>query len=538
MKIFSIQNRDYRRDFIKAVEHGEPFVGQKPKGKDVEYFSPETGFCLLEKKAKLSPDAKFVRRAYVAAKLSLGPKLELREFYYTGRQTPWFMEAYEGIKPDSIYDEVLIAINNLEIICDLDRVNFTVGNLSKGIIFYGHSYTYGNKERKIAFTENIARYVLKDWEIDTAQNIIIVEKNSAANRLVELGFSELTNSVIVTVGGFFNRGIYELVKRFKDKKNIIFLTDADVYGLKMLATVVFGSDRSRHLPYRFPSSKYPRVHMAGLFPSIGEKLGLPNDVEQKRPLQNKEVQRMLDHIKKYKLVDERDIATWERDKTYELEALSTFIKNKKGEPVGLGVYLTEYMRLRGLPVKPMPPEDDEELIKELEEDAKSKLMRKINPEIDTSFIDELVDEIKKPIEEFLEQIREEIIDKYIDELKEHVKKQSAEIVRRHLLKQYEENPERERYDMNKVSNKLFKTVEVSVSVDLDEIKTRIKEMIEELKPKIEEVLEEAEYEEVIEFKDLEDPGEPRDLYDVTLEALGVKPDDVIKVREAIKWRLG
>ena len=184
-EIFQVQNTDKRREFIEGIEKGEPVLAQKPSGQDVEYFSPETGFCLLKKEAFLSPSKKFMQRIYACAKLSLGAALELREkdslrilskeFYYTIRQTPELAQYFSGVKPDLIYHVVLNSLNQMEIICDVDRHKFTMGNLSKGFIFDAHSYSFRDKEKKVGFTETIAR-TLDPSELETTSNIIFVEK--------------------------------------------------------------------------------------------------------------------------------------------------------------------------------------------------------------------------------------------------------------------------------------------------------------------------------------------------------------------------
>ena len=229
-EIWEVTRTDKRKELIGAVTSGIPFVGQQLTGEDVEYFDPDTGFVLLRKDISHSPHQAYIKRAAACAKLSLGVSLELREFYYTIRQTPELGQTFASIKPEGIYSAVLDSINDLEILADVDRANFTMGNLSKGFIFDAHSWSYNDPEKKVGFTETIAMRVLSEWEIMKTQNIIVVEKNSAATRLVELGLSELTNSMIVTVGGNFNRAIWSLIERFRDKKNIICLCDADVYG--------------------------------------------------------------------------------------------------------------------------------------------------------------------------------------------------------------------------------------------------------------------------------------------------------------------
>ena len=47
--IFRVKNSDRRKELIKAFDGKEVFRTQKPTGSDVEYFSADTGFVLLEK---------------------------------------------------------------------------------------------------------------------------------------------------------------------------------------------------------------------------------------------------------------------------------------------------------------------------------------------------------------------------------------------------------------------------------------------------------------------------------------------------------
>jgi len=209
----------------------------------------------MRKDAPVRYNQTFVKRAIAAAKLSLGVPLELREFYYTLGGDPDLVKDFEGIKAENIYSEVLKTISTLEVLADLGRENFVVGNLSKGFIYYYHSENYSDKDRKIAFTEKIARSVMTDDELEACENIIVIEKNASATRLVSLGMSELTNSVVVTIGGNFNRAIWELVKRFNGTKNIIVIADGDVYGVDMLRTIKVGTEASRHLDYKFPPSR-------------------------------------------------------------------------------------------------------------------------------------------------------------------------------------------------------------------------------------------------------------------------------------------
>jgi len=537
-EIFSLQNTDKRQEFIRAMEQEEKWLGQKLGGKEVDYFSADTGFVLLKRSMRINPQKLGIQRVIAIARLSLGPQLELREFYYTLRGQPDLVKPFAS--STNIYATVLESIKDTEVLCDINRAQFTVGNLPKGFVHYGHSSAYGNAEKPIGLTENVARRVLSDYEVEYAMNIIHMEKSAAATRLVSMGFSTLTNSVISTTGGNFTRAVYVLARRFNESKKLMFFCDGDAFGNDMLRALEFGTMASRHLTpeQAFPSSVYGNIHIAGLFPSVAEELGIPNDVEQKRPMSNPFVKKRVEFLKRYDLINQKDIDTWERNQTFELEALSTFFKANNGTPVGLGIYMIEFMRLNGLQCKPQPPEDDEELIEELNESAEDKFKRKIKPSIDMKFTNEIVEAIKEPIREWLNGVAEEVFEEHVDDLRDTVRDQSVEIVRNKVAKQYERDPHREIYDMDDVADNLFETVEVEVETPgLDEIVEKVRELLENIKPELKKIMEEWRHDETVEFKDIRNPGEPRDFYDVVLEEIGADPADAEKVREALRRRL-
>jgi len=533
MEAFEIKGSDRRQELINAFSKGWTFKAQKPFGNDVRHFSPETGFVLLRKEAELDLSKKYMERVYACAQLSLGPRLELREFYYTVRQTPELAQYFSGIKPDTIYPAVLNALNHMEIICDIDRHEFTMGNLSKGFIYDAHSYSFYDKEKKVGFTETIAR-TLDPSELETSANIIFVEKNAAATRLVEMGFSELTNSCIVTAGGNFNRAIWFLTERYKDSKNLIYLCDGDVYGDDMLRTIEFGTQNSRHLPFKFPPSKYPNVHLAGLWPSIAERLGLANDVSEKRPLNNKYAKKRLEFLQRYNLVDQRDIETWRRNKTYELEALSTAFKSKDtGEPIGLGIYLVEYMRLKNIPIKPpIPP--DEELKKKFDEAAHEELKREIKEAI---LSDSSIFWVKMAVEEvlnrFVRKIAEQIYSQHKEKLDKALEKVGPSEIKYHILKQFKEDPARKEFDYHAIAHKLKATFNVETEVNDDEIKRILSDAISAyFKP----ILEEQRWSSNVVFKPIHNEDERPSIYDIILEKLGARKEDAERIREALEWR--
>jgi len=522
MREFKIENTDKRQKFID----GSLTSSQKMSGKDVEYYSPSTGFTLLEKQAQIRYNRISVQRALSAAKLSLEVPLELREFYYTLGARPDLVKPYEDCQADAIYPEVLRAIKNVEILCDIGRETFCIGNLSKGFIFYTHSEHYGDKDRRVAFTERIARSVITDEELEGCQNIIVLEKNAAATRLVDLNFSELSNSVIVTVGGNFNRAIWELTKRFNGKKNILFLADGDVYGVDMLRTIQAGTESSRHLDYKFPPVNNPGIYLTGLFPSVGEDLNLPNDKEQKRPSQRPATRKRIAFLERYGLVDERDVATWlEADKTYELESLSTHYRNNENKPVGLAIYLTEYMRLHNIPAKPpLPPDEEleEQFRKEAKEELKMEIEEKIKyPKSFWTLYYKLNDEQA--------DLKERIFDHLLPAYEEALDKVTAKEIKYHIYKQFERDPSRATYDLKEIAHKLKKRFNIIIEWAMEKLEEAIDELLADW--------EERDFETDVKFEPIHNEERKEfNEYDLILQRLGANMEDAEEIRGALKKR--
>ena len=542
---FEITNTDKRKEFVEAFESRKPFISQRPGWIK---FNDEYGFYLMKKDIEIDFEEKQIQRAYAIAKLSLEvPRLGLRELYYVLRQNPELVK-YFDIRAEDLYKEIVDRINTLEILADVDRIKFTISTSSKGYIFYPFGYSFDDKRRRVAFTEELAVETIRKSDLPEIQSAIIIEKEAATNRLIEMGFPELTNSAVITVGGTFNRAVFRFTQRFAKEFPIIFFADGDVAGSKMLSLVSFGSKRSGHLSLR---SRDSNIHIAGLFPFVGHKINLPNDVEEKRPLQNAWARSMMRHLKRFGLVDDKDLNVWEKDYTCELEALSTAfvsekLKDEQGrpQPIGLGIYLTEYMRLMKIPPKPLPKDDVKD---DFEWYVKDKIQRKLKPSIDKTFIIEAIrrieDELESLIDEYQERVADEEFDKHKDEIEEFLDKTDVELIKKHLIAQYCRNMRKRIYNVFNVADKVIKKCKTEVRFDDDlfeEIRRDIEEAIEELiakiKPKIEKLLENAIVESELELKELGDV-KVCDLYDKILEELGAKPEDAEKVREALKLRI-
>jgi len=270
----------------------------------------------------------------------------------------------------------------------------------------------------------------------------------------------------------------------------------------------------------------------GLFPSIGERLGLANDVEEKRPLSNPFARRRLEFLQRFGLINDVDIQTWRRNNTYELESLSTAFKNAKEEPVGLGIYLIEYMRLKGLPIKPpLPP--DEELKELFDEEAREELRVEIEEEVTKqSPKEQLFQLVQNFLTEKIDDIIADIYNDFIDDLEECLKEVTAKEIKYHINQQYEEDPSRRTYDLKEIAKKLKTQFEVMVNWNADEIISVIKDSLTEYIDKLGERLWHAD----IEFTPIHNETKLKDIYDMALEKIGANPEDAKKVREALKWR--
>lgn len=529
--IFRIHGSDRRREYIEAFDENLEFITQIISGSDVEIFHPDYGFLLLKEEEDMHFTNTRARRVRALCQLTLGPQLALREIYYTLRNKPTLVKEFSSTK--EIYEAVLQSIMHMEIACDIERHAFTVGNRPTGSVFYGHDYTYGNLDKLIGFTEDLARRVLSPWDIQHAQSIVHLEKNTAAGRLQRMGFSKLTNCVLTTAGGNFTRAVYALTERFVNLKPMIFFCDGDAYGNDMLRTLEYGSQNSRHitLDQAFPERRYENICLGGLFPSVAERLGIPNDVSSKRPMSNKYVKQRIEFLKKYDLVDDRDLATWERNKTYELEALSTFYANQSGDPVGLGIYLTELMRIKEIPCKPQPDADDAH--EELRDYAHNRLKNVIDDRIRAqSPVAELKDAIDEYFENLIEHYTDGIYKKYKDDLDEALDDTDKETLEKRLLLQYQHEPTKEIYSVFDEVGKLFKKLSVKTDWHGEELVEALKKSLDDFDA------EQFEIETDAEFTPLEDPDEELvPFYDIVEEALGADSNDCKAVEEALRWRL-
>ncbi|RAW45849.1 DNA topoisomerase VI [Halorubrum sp. 48-1-W] len=125
-------------------------------------------------------------------------------------------------------------------------------------------YQIPNNPDTIEFLENDAEFVL------------CVETGGMRDRLVENGFDEEHDALVVHLGGQPARATRRLTKRFRDELDlpVVVFTDGDPWSYRIYGSVAYGSIKSAHL------SKYlatPEARFIGIQPADIVEYDLPSD---------------------------------------------------------------------------------------------------------------------------------------------------------------------------------------------------------------------------------------------------------------------
>lgn len=125
-------------------------------------------------------------------------------------------------------------------------------------------YQIPNNPDTIEFLDNDAEFVL------------CVETGGMRDRLVENGFDEAHDALIVHLGGQPARATRRLTKRFRDELDlpVVVFTDGDPWSYRIYGSVAYGSIKSAHL------SKYlatPEARFIGIQPADIVEYDLPSD---------------------------------------------------------------------------------------------------------------------------------------------------------------------------------------------------------------------------------------------------------------------
>ena len=160
-----------------------------------------------------------------------------------------------------------------------------------------------------------------------AKFVIAIETGGMRDRLVENGFDEKFDAIIVHLKGQPARSTRRLLRRLNTELNlpVVVFTDGDPWSYRIYASVAYGSIKSAHLSEYLAT---PAAQFVGIRPSDIVKYDLPSD-----KLTNEDI-KALNSI----LTDPRfDTDFWKREVTLQLEL------NKKSEQQALAKYGLDYV---------------------------------------------------------------------------------------------------------------------------------------------------------------------------------------------------
>jgi len=176
----------------------------------------------------------------------------LRELYYISEN--WDIAKFsEQAESDRL-------IEDLEIITGLQREDFHVRPEENGASIYGPlriKEMTKRGERKIHCQEDVGEggyqipYNVENIEfIDhDAKFVIALETGGMHDRLIENGFDEKFDSILVHLKGQPARSTRRLIKRLHDelKLPVVVFTDGDPWSFRIFASVAYGAIKSAHL---------------------------------------------------------------------------------------------------------------------------------------------------------------------------------------------------------------------------------------------------------------------------------------------------
>jgi DNA topoisomerase-6 subunit A len=174
-----------------------------------------------------------------------------------------------------------------------------------------------------------------DFVNHDAKFVIAIETGGMRDRLVENGFDEKFNAILVHLKGQPARSTRRLLKRLNTELNlpVVVFTDGDPWSYRIYASIAYGSIKSAHLSEYLAT---PPAKFIGIMPTDIIRYDLPSD-----KLTDKDI-KALSSI----LTDPRfDSDFWKKEVNLQLEL------NKKSEQQALAKYGLDYVTDVYLPDK-------------------------------------------------------------------------------------------------------------------------------------------------------------------------------------------
>lgn len=218
---------------------------------------------------------------FIAQQLDEDRSSTLRELYYLSES--WDHETAQF----SDQDESNQLIEDLEIVSDVTREDFHMRPEESGATLMGPLYLREQTrrgERAIHCQEDVgeAGYQIPN-NPDTiefldhdADFILCVETGGMRDRLVENGFDEAHNTIVVHLKGQPARATRRITRRLHDELDlpVVVFTDGDPWSYRIFASVAYGSIKSAHLSEHLAT---PDARFIGIQPTDIVEYDLPTD---------------------------------------------------------------------------------------------------------------------------------------------------------------------------------------------------------------------------------------------------------------------
>jgi len=205
----------------------------------------------------------------------------LRELYYLSES--WELDAAQFASQD----ESNGLIEDLEIVSDVRREEFNMRPEESGATLMGPLYLREQTrrgEREIHCQEDVGEGgyqipnnpdTIEFLECDAAF-VLCVETGGMRDRLVENGFDEDHDAMVVHLKGQPARATRRIVKRLHDELGlpVVVFTDGDPWSYRIYGSVAYGSIKSAHLSEHLAT---PEARFVGIQPADIVEYDLPTD---------------------------------------------------------------------------------------------------------------------------------------------------------------------------------------------------------------------------------------------------------------------
>ncbi len=224
-----------------------------------------------------------LRMAYVMGfikeQLKLNKSSTLRELYYISEN--WGLAKFDE-QADS--DRL---IEDLEILTSLQREHFNIRPEEDGATIIGPIKIREETRRGVReihcqddvgeggyqIPVNVDKLEFVEWD---AKFVIAIETGGMKDRLLENGFDEKFDAILVHLKGQPARSTRRLLKRLNTELNlpVVVFTDGDPWSYRIYASVAYGSIKSAHLSEYLAT---PSAKFVGIRPSDIVRYDLPSD---------------------------------------------------------------------------------------------------------------------------------------------------------------------------------------------------------------------------------------------------------------------